>query len=171
MAMGRPQRPHVCSWIDPTTGKPEMVPGLYKCPDGRWRINSTGQKFTEADERRAVQRFKDQLPKPATIDIPSQVESFEPETQNPGTMFFRSSVPAAEAWHWLREQLIERPAWVGEQVGIPELASLKRFHIPKDAIRIAGRHKVCLGDQPGDSQDVGGTHRLWKGCDRHQAPW
>jgi len=33
--------------------------GLYRCPDGRWRINATGAKFTEADERRAVQKFRE----------------------------------------------------------------------------------------------------------------
>jgi hypothetical protein len=31
---------------------------LYKCPDGRWRINATGQKFTEHDERRAISKFR-----------------------------------------------------------------------------------------------------------------
>jgi hypothetical protein len=48
---GRPQRPY-----QPTFGG-DPIPGLYKCPDGRWRITQTGQKFTESDERRAIQRF------------------------------------------------------------------------------------------------------------------
>jgi len=51
MARGRPQRPYKCSWDG------DLVEGLYKCPDGPWRINATGEKFSEPDERRAVQRF------------------------------------------------------------------------------------------------------------------
>ncbi|MFA9479826.1 hypothetical protein ACERK3_16200 [Phycisphaerales bacterium AB-hyl4] len=42
---GRPSRPYRTSWG-------ENVEGLYKCPDGRWRITVTGQTFTEHDERR-----------------------------------------------------------------------------------------------------------------------
>ena len=72
MAMGRPQKPHTCSWIDPNTGTNEIVAGLYKCPDGRWRVNRTGQKFTEPDERRAVQRYRDIMAKlnpPQTVSV------------------------------------------------------------------------------------------------------
>jgi len=52
MARGRRQIPYRPSW----GGDP--IPGLYKCPDGRWRINATGQKFTEHDERRAISKFR-----------------------------------------------------------------------------------------------------------------
>ena len=58
MAMGRPQKPYTCSWLG-RDGKHPTISGLYKWPDGRWRINATGRKFTEPDERRAVQRFLD----------------------------------------------------------------------------------------------------------------
>jgi hypothetical protein len=51
MARGRRQVPYRPSW----GGDP--IPGLYKCPDGRWRINATGQKFTEHDEARAIEKF------------------------------------------------------------------------------------------------------------------
>jgi integrase len=30
---------------------------LYRCPDGRWRINATGSKFTCHDERQAIAHF------------------------------------------------------------------------------------------------------------------
>ena len=49
---GRHTKPHVTTY-DGTT-----IDGLYKCPDGRWRITATGQKFTEPDERLAVARFR-----------------------------------------------------------------------------------------------------------------
>lgn len=48
---GRKAKPHKTTY-DGTT-----IDGLYHCPDGRWRITATGEKFTEADERLAVQRF------------------------------------------------------------------------------------------------------------------
>jgi hypothetical protein len=49
---GRPTVPHKTAWG-------EEVLGLYKCPDGRYRINATGEKFTEHDERLAVKRFRE----------------------------------------------------------------------------------------------------------------
>lgn len=70
MAMGRPQKPYTCSWTD-HTGKQVVVPGLYRCPDGRWRINATGAKFSERDERRAVQKFQDWQAQnnPSTVNL------------------------------------------------------------------------------------------------------
>jgi hypothetical protein len=52
MARGRPQVPD-----RPSFGGDPIV-GLYRCPDGRWRINATGDKFTERDEHRAIARFR-----------------------------------------------------------------------------------------------------------------
>jgi hypothetical protein len=50
---GRKPRPYVCPWNNAT------IDGLYHCPDGRWRITATGEKFSEADPRRAVTRFRE----------------------------------------------------------------------------------------------------------------
>jgi hypothetical protein len=47
MAIGRPEKPF-------KTSRGEVMPGPYKCSDGRWRINATGQKFSEPDERRCI---------------------------------------------------------------------------------------------------------------------
>lgn len=49
------------------------MPGLYKCPDGRWRISATGAKFTEPDERRAVARFLTAQQAP-TVPVPSRLK-------------------------------------------------------------------------------------------------
>ena len=50
--VGRPRKPYRTTWG-------EHVNGLrQRKSDGRWVIVETGQTFTEADERRAVQRFK-----------------------------------------------------------------------------------------------------------------
>src|SRR5436309_3546255 len=49
---GRKPKPYVCPWNN------ETVDGLYRCPDGRWRINATGEKFTERDPILAVGEFR-----------------------------------------------------------------------------------------------------------------
>lgn len=59
---GRPQKPYETTWG-------EIVPGLYRCTDGRWRITKTGQKFTERDERRAVARFRSMF-EPEKVGVP-----------------------------------------------------------------------------------------------------
>lgn len=61
--MGRPQKPYHSSWG-------ELIPGLYRCPDGRWRVNRTGQKFTEPDERLAVKRFRDLCRAAEIVQVP-----------------------------------------------------------------------------------------------------
>jgi hypothetical protein len=48
--MGRKQKPYQTSWK-------EVIPGLCRDTNGRWRIASTGHRFTEANERRAVEKF------------------------------------------------------------------------------------------------------------------
>src|SRR5690242_19445012 len=53
MAMGRPPKPYRPSW----GGDP--ISGLARQTDGRWRIVATGERFTEIDERRAIQKFRD----------------------------------------------------------------------------------------------------------------
>ena len=37
----------------------EVVVGLARDTDGRWRIMATGQRFTEPDECKAVEKFRD----------------------------------------------------------------------------------------------------------------
>ena len=41
------------------TSQGEEIQGLYHCPDGRWRIVATGERFTEPDETRAVAKFQE----------------------------------------------------------------------------------------------------------------
>ncbi len=48
---GRPQKMYRTSWG-------ELIPGLDLQSDGRWRIVSTGFRFSEADENRAIHRFR-----------------------------------------------------------------------------------------------------------------
>ena len=66
MARGRPTRPYKTSW-----GK--TIDGLYKLPDGRWRITEglhKGERFTEPNERIAVARFLAMQPEAPVVTIP-----------------------------------------------------------------------------------------------------
>jgi hypothetical protein len=134
MAMGRPQKPYKCSWPGPD-GRPELVPGLYKCPDGRWRINATGQKFTEPDERRAVQRFRDwQASKLETVAIPGgAIISGDDAPDAVAT----SAVAADTYWARVREDLIERPELVAKMTGIPEVSGLRHLPLPKAGLKLS----------------------------------
>ena len=48
--MGRKQKPYQTSWKD-------IIPGLARDTNGRWRITATGFRYSEPNERRAVERF------------------------------------------------------------------------------------------------------------------
>jgi integrase len=49
---GRKAKDHKCTWDGRT------INGLYRKPNGVWRVRATGQEFTEPDERQAVARFE-----------------------------------------------------------------------------------------------------------------
>jgi integrase len=40
-------------------------------------------------------------------------------------------------WNWLRDELSIRPEFIAEKTGIPELATLRQFNLPKPSIRLA----------------------------------
>src|SRR5258706_12377613 len=152
--MARPQRPHKCTWDG------RLVQGLYKCADGRWRINATGQKFTEPDERRAVQRFDAfavQRAEKITLtveveDVPAagpvlhrmarQKLRIIPPRHIGDKVTVGHEVSAEEIWPWLREQLIHKPEYVAKMTGIPELLGLRHLPLPKNPIKIASRIEV-----------------------------
>ena len=48
---GRPQKPYQAS-------DGQIIAGLCRQPDGRWRITATGERFSEPDEFLAIQRFR-----------------------------------------------------------------------------------------------------------------
>lgn len=65
--IGRPTKPFHPAWsVDP-------IAGLAKQKDGRWRIIATGERFSESDERRAVQKFLDWKARQgmATVNVPT----------------------------------------------------------------------------------------------------
>ena len=145
---GRPQKPYQTTWG-------EVIPGLTRCADGRWRIVAIEKRFTEPDERRAVARFKkwsrSQAQDSVLISVPSTSfdnrRSFNDAWENSGAELIPAygddparlelEVPESIIWPWLREKLINNPGYVAEAVGIPELTSLARFALPKPSIRLS----------------------------------
>lgn len=162
--MPRAQRPHKCSW----DGK--LIQGLYKCPDGRWRINATGKKFTEPDERRAVQRFQaweatqadtvtlavpspdphdtkavlEKLTRPRKIRISVPADYADYPTEHT----IGREVDADEIWPWLREMLIMHPEYIAKMTGIPELVGLRHLPLPKKPIKLADLIAVYKRENP-----------------------
>jgi len=143
--IGRPQKPHVAQ--DGT-----IVPGLYHCPDGRWLVKSTGQKFTEAEERLAIAKFRAMQPQPPEVTIPietvtqDQLEiegspalaaAIDSTMEVDGRISFIQKIPEAKLWEWMREQLIVRPDVAARMTGIPQLASIASLPIPKPSISLA----------------------------------
>jgi integrase len=144
--MGRPQKPYQTSWG-------EVVPGLTKDTNGRWRIVTTGERFRELDERLAVLRFRRSLPN-GTLFIPvarsedisdnadagdalnDQIEELHHIEHDDGSDEIGHVIDAAAGWNWFRQQLIERPEYVAKQTGIPQIASLHLMGVPKPSITL-----------------------------------
>jgi len=142
--VGRPQRPYETSWG-------EVVPGLARDTDGRWRIAATGKRFTEPDERRAVARFLADH-QPETVRTPTTVETALPKRDEngmfSGPIVVKPQTKAEDYWPWLREQLIERPEYIAKMTGIPEVANLRHLPIPKASLTIAKIIEAYERDNP-----------------------
>jgi integrase len=148
---GRKQKPYETSWG-------EIVPGLNRQPDGRWRNIDTGARFTETDERLAVNKYKrwkaaNQTAEMVRLPIASHdnaayvgsacaramtTQEFRITVRRDHTAPITASrtVPGAEVWGFLREQLISNPEHVARMVDIPQIAQLRHMNLPKPSIRL-----------------------------------
>jgi hypothetical protein len=73
--IGRRQKPYESALYGP-------VVGLARDTDGRWRIVATGQKYTEADEGRAIERFRRMTASP-TPTVAVRIEAQSSGNQGP----------------------------------------------------------------------------------------
>ena len=144
--MGRPQKPYRTSWG-------ELVDGLNKMPDGRWKIIATGERFTEQNEFTAVARFKQQAKNRETIFIPARL-------QQAGTQGWEATGPATvadvtppdaedelgrtghlideqEMWETVRSIIINSPDLAAQKLRIPQIATLKSLQLPPDPLLIS----------------------------------
>lgn len=163
---GRRSKPH--KMADGTE-----VHGLYHRPDGRWKIVATGELFTEHDERRAVQKFRDWEARnnptktvlvegaltdsilKAKITIPCRIIADPPYAdppylEPPHTVPTRIGyeIPEAIALEWVREQLINNTVEFAKKLGMPELAALERLAFPKTPLSLAKIIEVYQTQNP-----------------------
>lgn len=154
---GRKHKAYVSSWG-------ETIPGLSRRPDGRWRNTLTNREYREQDERLAVARFRQETrgmgnEQPLAVSVPMDSMDLAHKTYGlgdgvtapaaqmvveNGTPMIQQMVTPAVLWPWLREQLLNRPEWVAKEVGIPQLASLANFDLPKASIKLADLLKAYM---------------------------
>ena len=135
---GRPPANYRTSWG-------EIIIGLSRGTDLRWRIIKTGQKFTEHDETLAIKKFKELVAgqeSKATLTIPDVGDAMTLRPSSFGvtldaqenaiehTLDYRITETAV--WSWLREQLIKDPVNASVKLGIPEIRNLSAIKVDKD---------------------------------------
>ena len=136
---GRPRKPFIAA-------DGSSVNGLRRRGNGRWVIIDTAETFREPDERLAIARFKRwEASKNGTPYVALPVADGVPLDLDVGTRATAGVTgspigPYCEDWptapHWVdepslwtyvREQIISRPAWVAQQVGIEQIAYLDQI--------------------------------------------
>src|SRR5688500_1140810 len=143
---GRPIGFHRTSWGD-------RIDGLARLADGRWKVAGPKPvKFTEPDERLAVARFHQIRAKQAgnssqallTVgrfnDAGEAGKAMVKAARNAvvlriprgrGPITVQRTFDTSELWAWLRQQIITRPKWVAERVGIEQIGYLQDLKEPK----------------------------------------
>ena len=132
----------------------DPVVGLMRLGDGRWRASGPERfTFSEPDEKLAIARFREweagkhvsNLGKlkvhanadAAMIDIARRTIdaggslSATVEPGPGGTWAVRDDQLSPAQWAWLRRQIIDRPKWVAERVGIEKMAYLRDVEEPE----------------------------------------
>lgn len=97
--------------------------GLYRKPDGRWRIVATGYEFRESDEQRAIAKFY-QLTGGISDEDRQTAERIEQHSQS-----------EMKRWcKWFADQIYTRPQWLAEQCGVEQLGYLLNLRRPEPII-------------------------------------
>lgn len=131
----------------------DPVVGLHRLSDGRWRVSGPEKiTFSEPDERLAIARFHqiqaEQNPKGNWIHLPvgkARADELSPLVQEAVKGQIAVSIPNDPGepvevsrgydepglWAYVREQLLLRPKWVAQQVGIEQLAYLSDLRPPE----------------------------------------
>jgi len=166
--IGRKQKPYETS--DGIT-----IPGLARQVDGRWRVISSGFRFTEPDEQRAIEHYKKLTNQAgATINLPIATMEDGPDglanwrekmkelgratstmtvSVDNGQVRADQPVPEAAFWLCVRDVLLKRPDYAARMTGIPELANLHRMGIPKDTISITRLVENYRQNSPSKSRE------------------
>lgn len=158
----------------------EVVPGLYRCSDGRWRyytvehlsISSEGKRelhpggkevrFTEADEQIAIAKFRNATrvgnKYASRIRVPSVVEEVRPFAVRPEVVMFQKAVTYEDDfWPWLKDLILTDPQYVARRRGIPELARLTALPNLAPSIRLADLIDVYQRQNPASDKSKRGV--------------
>lgn len=152
---GRPCKPYLTSWG-------ELIPGLRRERDGRWRILATRATFVEPDERLAVLRFRSMTGQTGEGTLDLRWEGEDAATAFAVAREYRSpdvtiecasrgdpdaddvmvrravSAPVSSTLFWstMRRMLLENPALCAKRCGIPQLGSLADLPMPTPPLRL-----------------------------------
>ena len=128
-------------WTDSRTGKP--IEGLTKQKDGRWRILGTATKFTEADEQKAIAKFRKITAKTlhATIGVGIGVRDSKAAPikweMNPYDLevYLQLMTDKTDGPFWERVvwELTNRKEYAAQKTGIEKLAYLSELRPPEPA--------------------------------------
>ena len=172
--------------INFTTSDGETVVGLGRSPAGRWRCLDC-QKYlpAEPDERRAVaayHRHRDEHHARATVGVSLGHVRTLPHRKSPptpnglGTLAtpvtgdaaatlyeVGQRVPEQAMVDWCRDALTNRPQWLAQRVGIPEVARLADLPKREPSPALASLGDLYLARRVRDDQNERSKSRLYWG--------
>jgi integrase len=162
--VGRPRKPYRDS-------DGNYINGLRRRKDGRWVIVETQKTFTEPDERLAIMKFRQwearQQQRRVRMDSMAHgAYHLLPLPNNKSKLVIEylptiAEVEEAEIWAWVREQLISRPEYAGEQTGIPELGRLSDLPPRQPSPTLKSLYKLYADKADVDYKQVRQCQLFW----------
>jgi integrase len=162
---GRKSKPYKAS--DGST-----IDGLYRCPDGRWRINATGEKYTCHDEGIAIAKFRhwQAKQKKTTAALPLAQPSESVLVAQKGnvidlddaTFVDVGQVDEAALVQWARRQLLTRAVWFAEATGFPGLANADLMTPPPASIQLSDLIDAYMARTGVEAKSLNNAKAAWK---------
>ena len=168
----------------------DRVEGLSKLADGRWKISPfpgqpTAIKFTEADEWLAVSHFRkvkakidkqardyvevpfgkaatadDAVPLIAAATKKQRIVIRIPKDHTKGISVSRS-FESDELWAWLRQQVLTRPKWVAEKIGIEQVGYLTDLKPPTASVKLSALIDAYAGKPKLSTNEASRSRLFW----------
>ena len=169
---GRKAKDHVCSFDGQT------VNGLYRKPNGIWRVRATGQEFTEPDERQAVAKFKAltkaaksmvKLPLPAAsckqaMDTAKDAgfSKLRIEIAPGKPTVYAVAVGSIEFYAAMRRLILEEPQATARMTGIEWLAWGPELSPPKRSSKLAELGDLYYKKSGVSANELGRSKLFWR---------
>ena len=165
-----------------------QVVGLWRLTDGRWRASGPERfTFTEPDERLAVARYREwqqrnQTPNAARqvvhltaatlgADINQRIRAGATEVsidvpylpaETPPLWLVSDDVLRPEQWAWLHAQILNRPQWVAERVGIEQIGYLQDVPKPTPSLTLVEVGKAYFTRNDVSPKELQKCESAWK---------